>query len=321
MKHFKTIAFILSVFIISTSCNQRDNFNSLSDGGNKQILGSENPKHQKEIQNLVNQKEIVKIGNKKNRNAVNVSETVGQNNLKGHSKKTSSTKNQSKKVVAIELGVKSEPKEMMFTKNLSLLFYIDNKKSSCLRKFKKYREDFLKYLNKAPHWDIAFSFHRDDKELIKTKGLNNGILSKNRDESGFLTLSNNSVFKNALSSPRENLDRNRRLNYLEIKKLDEGPDHVNHLKGLDQTLKLFEDNKSGQKVVLYFDNDFPYYSAKEWKDFYAKHKNLTILVISTKQTNLKNFTADVDLAPVYGCTENTSKLVSNSLKHILKRLK
>lgn len=335
MQHFKTIALILSVFIISTSCNQRDNFDSLSNGENEQILASGGPTHKEEIQNLVNQKEIVKIGNKKNRNAVNISETVGQNNLKNHFKKPSKAKDE-KKVVTIEVGIKaeqSEQKKMKFTKNLSLLFYIDNKASSCVRKFRDHSEKFLHYLNKAPHWDMAFSFHRDDRELIRVVGLDeNGILSKNRDRSGFFNLdsvnflkfssSDKEILRYALSVHHENPDRDR-LNDLEIRELNQGPGYTNPLKGLDQTLNLFKDNTAGQKVVLYFHNNFPYYSSKEWQDLYAKHKNLTILAVSKTEnfSNLKGLAADVDLTPVYGCAEATAKAVSDSLSHILKRLK
>ena len=326
MKYFKTTAFLLSVFILSISCSQRDSFNSLLDGENEQVLSSENPEHKSEIKNLVNQRQIVKIGDKKKKRSVNLSETVGQNNLKNEANRETASAVKDEKVVTIEVGVKGSEKEMEYTKNLSLLFYIDNKKSFCLRQFRKYGQNFLNYLNKAPHWDMAFSFHRDNKELIELEMAKGHILSKNTKPSKALlfepTLTH--VFKATLDAHYNNSNGDS-LSYLEERKLNAGPGYLNPLKGLDQTLEVFSSNEEGHKVVLYFDEDFPYYSSKDWKELYNKHKNLTILLISQRNANVSNintaFNANLDIAPVFGCNLNTTKLVEETLKQILVRVK
>ena len=318
MKYFKTIALILSVFIFSTSCNQRDNFNSLGGEENQQFLGSGNAEHEEAIKNLVNQRQIVKIGNKKSKNSVNLSETVGQNNLKNN-ETTRSVATNEKEVVTIEVEVEESKEGIELTKNLSLLFYIDSKRSHCLRQFRKNNKAFLNYLNKAPHWEMAFSFHRDNKELIKLTRTRGYVLSKDYKKP-FLGSDAHHIFAATINGyPHSNLDG------FELKKLIQSPYHINPLKGLGYALETFSDNKEGQKVVLYFDDDFPYYSSKEWKSFYEKHKNLTILVISRREANISNlstaFNANVDIAPVMGCTLSSPKIVSDTLKHILVRLK
>lgn len=312
MTYLKTIAFTLSVFLFSTSCSPRDSFNSLGEGEDEQLIASEEPQHRDEIKNLVNQEEIVKIGTgKKTRPSVDLSETVGQNQLKDEESEGQVALID--ETVTIEVGVK-EPE---FTKNLSLLFYIDSKKSTCVRQFRKYGESFLTHLNKAPDWEMAFSFHRDNKELIELQKRAGGyVFSKNSshpDRTFIETL--RAYYPAGVESLR-----------YEAVELNQGPRHVlNPLKGLSHALDVFSSNTKGQKVVLYFDDDYPYYTVEEWKSFYEKHENLTVLFISKRQGNLSNLIPSVeagaDLSAVLGCELNTSQLVEDTLKHILSRLK
>jgi len=329
MTNLKTIAFILSGFLFLISCSPRDSFNSLGEGEDEQRLASEEPQHREEIKNLVNQKEIVKIGaGKKTRPLVDLSETVGQNQLKDEEGEGQVALID--ETVTIEVGVK-EPE---FTKNLSLLFYIDSKKSTCVRQFRKYGKSFLSHLNKAPDWEMAFSFHRDSKvapapgassweRAFSSYGNTEELIKLQQRAGGYVLSKNNSrperVFTETLKAyyPSANEHSSRP---------NQGPHHVlNPLKGLSQSLDVFSSNTKGQKVVLYFDDDYPYYTAEEWRNFYEKHHNLTVLFISKRQGNLSNLIPGVevgmDLLAVLGCELSTPRFVTDTLNHILSRLK
>ena len=330
MKYFKPIAFVISVLIFTISCNQHDRFNSLDDGADtQQVIGSvDDPNHAKEIKTLVNQQKIVKIGGgKKSASSIDVSEGVGQNRLKAQTSVKTTIVNQSPdkgkpNIVTFEVGIKGGEKKVGFSKKLNLLFYIKNKKSRCLADFKKYSESFLAHLEKAPDWKIAFAFQGNKKEIMPLIGKSGDFLyKKNWIEKKKRA---RSVFTNTIE-PHYAPDKGGDFH---IRRLNEGSGlrrHTNVLKGLSESLKIFSDDKK-QTVVLYFD-DYPYYSAKEWQDFYKKHTNLTILVISTRKGNVSNLQtahdASVDLVPVFGCNAKTktTKMVEDTLNHILTRLK
>ena len=320
MKHFKTLALLLSTVVFLISCIQRDKFNSLSAEENERLLASANSEHEQEIKNLVNEREIVKIGGgKKDRNIVHVAETVGQNQLKDESTRSSVT-NEESHLVTIEVGVKNpvvEETDSKINKKLSLLLYVDNKKSVCVRKFRQFSEDFLERLNFVNDWELALSFHRDNQGLIKMQGVDGDILSKSGGNNHVRSL------YRALT-PYYGDDYNYRLSVFEVKELNQGPGYLSPLEGLDENLTLFNDNTDGKKVVLYFGDDFPYYTAKEWKDFYSNHKNLTIIAIANRASNFSNLSsaneAGVDVDYVRGCSLRNNQVMVDVLAKIYSKL-
>ena len=318
MKYFKIVTLLSSILILSVSCNQRDRFNSLDEGDQEVTLASADPAHKSEIEELVNQKEIFKIGSKKKRQTVSLAETVGENQLRNSKRdrtardRTVGSKNTThKEIVKIKVGT-FESEEKPQVEHLSLLFYIDSKNNRCVNNFKKYAEEFLSYLNKVPHWEIAFAFHRDNKELIDLERSSQQTLVKGaRYEE--------SVFRHTLSVQHAP----ERGSYVNLDKTNRAPRHTDPLKGLNLLLAGFEPKENGKKVVLYFDDDFPYYTTEEWKELYNSHPNLTVLFISKRDGNVSNLNTglslDLDVAPVFGCDLKSSQVVSDTLSQVLSR--
>ena len=74
----------MGVFIFLLSCGEGDNFDFLEHEIDEGFLSSEltQLEHKAEIEKILDEKKLVKIGSKKNAHSVNLSETVGKNNLK-----------------------------------------------------------------------------------------------------------------------------------------------------------------------------------------------------------------------------------------------
>ena len=326
MRYFNITFFLLGLFLTAVSCGQRDNFDSIGDssGATELILPSEGDDHKDKIVKLVNEKKIIKIGGKdKKRLPANLSQTVGQNNLKNQNKRSKSADDKTVKAdkgdetIQIELAVKAaqdsskstDSKKQMHKKNLSLLMYFEDKSRGCVPTIKKHSDDFIEGMNQVHSWKMLFAFHSDRGELLPISH-SKYTLDKN---SNTFTESVERKFYNMLDyemnyhteiGPRPFADSEPRLN----NKSDD------LLQGLDNILSSKMSSKD-KKIVLYFDSDFPYIATEEWKTLYNKHKDLSILAISSRKGNFSNlnsgFNAGVDLIPIYDC--------QNILKHILKR--
>ena len=314
MKYFKIVTLLSSILILSVSCNQRNQFNSLGEEDQDVALASSEPAHQSEIEELVSQKEIVKIGSKKKRKTASLRNTVGTNQLRVKKKHSDNKGSTQKEIVKIKFGVMEEPEENPKVENLSLLFYIDKKGNSCVYNFKKYAKEFLSNLNEVPFWEIGFAFHRDDQEWMDLERSRAKTLVKGAKYE-------ESVFRHTLEVQREP----EYGSYFDLDKRNAAPRHTDPLKGLSLLLDDLGSKENEKKVVLYFDQDFPYYTTEEWKTLYNKHPDLTILFMSKRSGNVSNLnaglSANLDVAPVFGCDLRSPKVVENTLSQVLSRTK
>ena len=333
MKYFNITIFLFSFFLTAISCGQRDNFNSigedsaetvLSSGDDSQtVLSSGDDSHRDEIVKLVNNREIIKIGGKdKKRLPAHLSQTVGQNNLKNKDKNSRRAHNKGPKnvkvdtTVRIELVVKHKPgkpsKAKMNKKNLSLLMYFDNKRENCLNRIKNGYKGFISAMNQIHSWKMLFAFHTDDNAEtlpLRSPWGSEHILHKGSEHAlkDFYTTLD---FEHEHGSSEVG-NRNR---FIHTQYKSYSSDHP--LQGLDNILSS-KVPSADKKIVLYFDSNFPHTTAKDWKNLYNKHKDLSILAIASKRANFSNieagFNAGVDLVPIHNCQ------MENIAAHILDR--
>ena len=336
MKQF--LIFIGLVFLMGCA---GDNFTSL-DGDAEQLPSGEANPHDDKIRALASEPKVIKIGNKKQLK-INVSDTVGQNNLR------TSTKSKAKVVVTLDSkhvvtqtvsGTSSEQTvsgvsesgektaqttaEETAQAEVSFLIYMDNRKSRCVHNFNWYNKSFFKYMN-AYDWEMGFSFYTDSSDLMLLQGFSNdpynfgkmfkveykSILSKKEHADKALKL-----FDNTLSAHYGEETHETHKNF--------NPKHVsNPLKGIDNILQThFAD--SSKKIVLLFGDKFPYNTAEEWAEFYKNNPDTSLFAISKRSSNVSNLKnilgSDYDFTYLPGCVSDSKEMMKSLIINIMKRL-
>ena len=195
-------------------------------------------------------------------------------------------------------------------KKLDILFYMHDRDTTCIRNVIAYSENkgFLKSLNHL-NWQVSFSYYSQKKLAMLPLEWDNGeahdadkdfwnfkedyVLSKGE----YTQKQADRLFKTTLTAA-----------YPEAHVGEEGTPSsdvglntnpvlywavFNPLSGLDVLLskKSKGSVRSDSHVVaLLFGYDFPYYSSLEWKNFFNKHKNVSVIAVSYRSSNVSNFT-------------------------------
>lgn len=193
-------------------------------------------------------------------------------------------------------------------KKLDILFYMEDRDTGCLRNVVAYSENkgFLKSLNHLD-WQVSFSYYSQKKLAMLPLEVSNGqsynTNMKQKDWSKYFN--KRAVPDYVLSKGEYTQEQADHLFNTTLTAFHpEGGTAVglntnpvlywavfNPLLGLDTLLsKKPKDSvrSDSHTVVLLFDYDFPYYSSEEWNDFFNKHKNVSLIAVSYRSSNVSN---------------------------------
>lgn len=214
-------------------------------------------------------------------------------------------------------------------KKLDILFYMHDRDTNCIRNVIAHSEKkgFLKHLNHLD-WQVSFSYYSQVRTCSEESPCKTGFLAPHfaNDELAMLPLEwNNGEAHDAdkdfwkfkeeyvLSKgeyTQKQADRlfNTTLTafHPEADGVDEvPPSHIglntnptlywavlNPLSGLDAILSKKHKGSvrlDSHVIVLLFGYNFPYYFPTEWKSFFNKHKNVSIIAVSYRSANVSNF--------------------------------
>ena len=187
-------------------------------------------------------------------------------------------------------------------KKLDILFYMHDRDTSCIRNVIAYSEKkgFLKSLNHLD-WQVSFSYYtQGDVGAMLPLEWNNGkaanmsndfwkvkedyVLSKGE----YSQKQADHLFNTTLQAfhPEEDSSVGQNTNpelYWAV---------LNPLSGLDRILSQKTNGavrSDSHVVALLFGYDFAYYSSVEWKNFFNKHKNVSLIAVSYRSSNVSNF--------------------------------
>ena len=301
------------VFIFS-ACENSEQFASVIEEVQQ---ASESSEYQRDLQSIVEAEVKKKISGKKRKN-INIKKTVGKKNL-GKKRNIILTKinvtniivdesdkqeiekeGSGEQVVSSEVQKTATVEEV--EEKLDILFYMNNRDSKCIKTFRWFYEknSFLSHLN-GLNWQVSLSYYASgqriaflpleryngqpydaDKRLFKFKSdyvLSKGEYSSKRAKDLLLT---------TLESTYPNHDNRGGAQ----KRTPNSNGYVDDpLSGLDHILSAKARGavrSNSHVVVLLFDYDFPYYSSKEWKSFFEKHENVSVIAIAHRSANVSN---------------------------------
>ena len=194
-------------------------------------------------------------------------------------------------------------------KKLDLLFYMNDRDSGCVQHIRAFSEEkgFLKFLNHLD-WQVSFSYYtQGDVVAMLPLEWNNGqafnasddpwkfkpdyVLSKreySQKQADHLFNTTLQAFhppetgEEGLPASSIGLNVNPKLYWAVL----------NPLSGLDRILSKKTKGavrSNSHVVVLVFGYDFAYYSSVEWKRFFKKHKNVSVIAMSGRSANVSNF--------------------------------
>ena len=325
----KNLLSILVSLLIVTACGESDRFASLAED-QALLEASQEPEYKEGIQALANEGVEVKISSK-NRQAVNVVDTVGENNLK--TAKTAVThivvpgevvlvkgkdSEKDKASVAQTVQISAEKTAVVDQQavdlgpELNILVYLDKRtEGSCSSYLKRNRKAFLESISDY-NWNISFAYYADpsfagflplenrDGRALYKKRYHLSKAEDSNEEAG--SLIQNTLTLGPVNST--NGDRGPMLHH--VRKASDP------LAGLSHILNSYE-NKSAKTVVLFFGNQFPYYSTSDWNDFYSKHSGVSLVALSYRSGNVSNFIhilekKQYDFTYVSGCGSSLSAI-------------
>jgi len=323
----------MSLSLITISCSQKDAFNSI-DRDELQSLPSTD-EHKEEIVKLVTEKTIEKIGSKKGKTSrIVLSETVGENNLKGDNQENEDSKKQedsqlkSKGVVQyvhlqweIRRDESSKSHKSKKLKNpVNVVLYFDKKDSVCVAGFNRQRRSFIESMTKKHqlNWGVLYGFHTDEagKEY---EGYVKQEITKSKYNNRRATYANLNSYYSHRTEHDPNSYSERFIHNNELEKSNNPLQGLNDYLSINQEILGLSDTSDNKKVVLYFDYDFPYYSKGDWKHLYSKYKNLNIIAISSREANFSNLNhvinSELNFKIVHECG-NDGKMMESILGKI-----
>ena len=345
MKH---LLFILTAFLFITSCNKEDRFASLSEDDTS--LASQQPDYVEEIKSLVIEDVKPKISGKK-RKTVDVVDTVGKKDLKKEEKLVTHIEVTSDIVVKVDqktlakaekhvkeeldntdrtVNLKQEQTTVVETTvtteeavdlgpKLNILVYIDKKAyGTCVNRFKRNHKSFFSALSEY-NWSISFASYTDavgadlaplkyndstydaSEKIFRWKIKKDYTLSK----AEYSDKKASHLFYSTLNPVDEHKHTSPNIKHTKLV--------ANPLGGLSQVLSSNSDKES-RTVVLFFGNQFPYYSKSEWDNFYSKHPNVGLVALSYRSANVSNFIhvldkEEYDFSFVSGCGKSGQAIV------------
>ena len=324
MKHLLLIS--ISLFFI-TACENKDQFASILD--NQPVPQASRDEPSEQIKKLVSKAPVkisgkkrqqIKIGDtvgannlkgaKRTVTRIDVTSNIvvteergktspGLKNEEAKSKKTSTTSavtvtNEQKTVMET---AKTVNKEASLGPKLNILFYMNQRSyGSCVDNLRVNHQSFLAGISKY-NWNVSFAYYTITDELMPLEYSNGTAYNS----AGFFKTP---VYDYTLSKGEYNDKETAR--YFQTTLQEAVSDHHEHsmgtegltsnysmniidpLAGLDQILNK-KIRKEGKTVVLFFGDEFPYYSTAEWNKFYSWNPNVSIVVLSYRHANVSNF--------------------------------
>ena len=194
--------------------------------------------------------------------------------------------------------VEEKPKDM--ASKLNVLVYMHQRGyGACVDRLRYQHKAFLEGIS-TYNWDVSFAYYTDKADLIPLEGYNGRPHNTLKLSDGGLfrtrldyTLSKGEysakdtlrLFRSTLEPTHPNHSENSSINltpnFTKLHVLDP-------LSGLNQILSS-RVRKGAKTIILLFGDDFPYYSTKEWDEFYSEHPHVSIVVLSYRSANVSNF--------------------------------
>ena len=189
-------------------------------------------------------------------------------------------------------------------KKLDLLFYMHNRKSKCIQNIRLFAEK-KGFLNRLDHldWQVSFSYYSQNDSFLPLEiGFDGRAYNTIEGFSGvFKHKPDHILSKGEYSAKKRDRLFNTTLravypdydnpNFRTIDQLNSNGYISNPLSGLDQLLSSEVEGSvrlDSHVVVLFFGYDFPYYSSEEWRTFFKKHKDVSVIVLSPRSANVSN---------------------------------
>lgn len=340
------LIFLSGILFLVVSCVNPENYASIPD----EHIERQASTAQRDIQELVAQtvaSSTDRIGSKKRR-GVDIKETIGGKDLgKGEGPNQFTNVNVTNVMPADEEAPAAEKKEAVTDvseesckkdcekkeKQLDILVYMHSRDSDCVSNFlaSAKKDGFLGHFSPWD-WQLSFSYYTEEANLMALEYFN----GRPNNTGGFKQLFD-PVYDYVLSEeeyPEERRDRYffttlERTKYIaqfdEYNNEQHTPDsnkYVNNpLAGIDHTLTSQPEGfarKDSQVFVLFFGDQFPYYFAESWKNFFAKHKNVNILSVSRRDANISNFVHAYDYDQFDVLPECSPLKVVEKINHHLK---
>ena len=202
---------------------------------------------------------------------------------------------------------------------LNILVYMNSREySNCVGHLREYHESFLDGLSNY-NWNISFAYYTNTAKLMPLEFHNGSAYNT-------LKLSEGGLFKTkldyTLSKGKYPDERSKRLFYTTLQPTFDHSEHLSAnltpnaakqvsspLSGLDQILSS-KMRKGAKTIVLFFGDQFHYYSSAEWDEFYSKHSNVSLIAVSYRSGNVSNLfhvlESDHDFSFVAGCDNKSA---------------
>ena len=305
------------VFIFS-ACDNPEQFASVIE---EEQQVSESSEYQRDLQSIVEAEVKKKISGKKRKN-INIKQTVGKKNL-GKKRNIIFTKidvtniivdesgkqeiekeeDSGEQVVSLEVQKTATVEEVSVPEEkLDILFYMNNRDSKCIKTFRWFYEEnsFLSHLD-GLNWQVSFSYYASGQRtaFLPLERYNGQPYDKNKKFFQFeldYVLSKGEYSskraKDLLFTTLESTYPNHDKRGGAQKRTPNSNGYVDDpLSGLDHILSTKAKGavrSDSHVVVLLFDYDFPYYSSKEWKSFFEKHENVSVIAVAHRSANVSN---------------------------------
>ena len=280
----KYLLFLFSFVVGVTACDNSNKFASISEDESVVQQSS----HTEELQVLVEEVNPNKLGAKK-REEINISDTLGEKNLDKDSDATDADTIDAD-TTNVEIRIVDEV--VVPQKKVDIVLYMDTRKSKCIRNLRLFSENqgFLNQLNELD-WQVSASFHSQGESKLLPFETDNGkdyVLSKGEYSHG----ETRELFSDVLRSVHGNSNEHSEA-YDATTKLNSNGLVQDPLSGLDHILSSKAEGSmrsDSQTIVLIFGQEkFSYYSSKEWKNFFKKHENTSLIAVSFRSANVSNF--------------------------------
>ena len=297
----KYLILLLSFFIF-VACDDQSRFASI--GGGELVENTlsstgepedeQNPRTQALKSMVSSEVDKAKIGRKKSQND-KVVDSVGTKNLKSKESKKSHITNI--KVTNI-LGSPGQSSTGTGEPQLDLLFYMKDRLSNCVKDFRRYHLKNSFFYNLSQYdWNVSFSYHSEPEEMAflpleKTNGrayYQNASISNifkslpahyviKKTEHDIDTASN--LFETTLERTYQNSEDEPR-----VEQTPNSNGYVsNPLGGLDHILSEAHGivREDSTLVLVLLGGFSAYYSPAVWKSFFAKHKDIHVIVVADR---------------------------------------
>ena len=223
-------------------------------------------------------------------------------------------------------------------KKLDILFYMHNRKSKCIQNIRSFskKRGFLEHLNHLA-WQMSFSYYSQTNGFLPLELYNgqahntqpgfSGLFNPKADyilsKGEYSSKKRDRLFSTTLQIVYPDYENKSTHMRSSVDQLNSNGNILDPLIGLDQLL----DSKSegfvrsdSHIIILFFGYDFPYYSPEEWRTFFKKHKDVSVIALSSRSANVSNLVhvlekSEYDFDFLAACdTKDSSELLIETIK-------